>query len=290
VPNTGRFRFNHALIREVLYEGLAPARRLRLHRNIAEALEKLSAADPERHVAELAHHFLAAAPCGDDDRFVKYGANAARHAMTRMACEEAVVLYQRTIDALSYAPRDDRRHCELLLALGEAKEWANDVVGSRAEADRAATIARRLGAADLLARTALGVGAIKALKSTATSRWEAGAGDLLQEALQNVSPGEASTLARLRSRLALNRLMAGARRDAFDLSAQAVVEARASSDPEALALALIARHAVLFGADDMEERCAIATEILEIATVLGSREFEMRGHALRITNFFDLGD
>ena len=40
----------------------------------------------------------------------------------------------------------------------------------------------------------------------------------------------------------------------------------------------------------MEERCAIASEILDLAVALGSREFEMRGHALRITNFFDLGD
>ena len=36
----GRFQFRHALIREVLYESLAPARRLRLHRRVGEALAR----------------------------------------------------------------------------------------------------------------------------------------------------------------------------------------------------------------------------------------------------------
>ena len=105
-----------------------------------------------------------------------------------MAFEEAVAIYQRTLGALPHASCDERRRCELLLALGEAKEWANDLAGSRAAAEQAAAIARRLGATDMLARAALGVGAIKARKSTATSRWEGGAPDLLQEALQAISP------------------------------------------------------------------------------------------------------
>jgi len=286
---TGRFSFRHALIRDVVYDGLSPARRLRLHRQIGEAFETLSAGDPDRYVAELAHHFLAAAPCGQDDRFVEHGARAARQALRRMAFEDAVALYQRTIDALNYARPDERRRCELLLALAEAKEWANDPRGSRAAAEQVAAIARRLEAADLLAKAALVVGGIDALKSTASSRCD-GAADLLQEALQVVSPHETATRARLRSRLALQQLATGSRAKALGVSAEAVVEARHSGDREALAHALIARHAVLLGPDYLDERSAIARELLELATALGSREFEMRGLALRLMNHFDLGE
>ncbi len=58
----GRWRFAHALVREVLYEGLPAARRVRLHGRVGQALEAVYAADPGPHLAELAHHFVAAAP------------------------------------------------------------------------------------------------------------------------------------------------------------------------------------------------------------------------------------
>src|SRR6266508_3551916 len=67
----GRLRFSHALIRDVLYDELPPARRIRLHREIGEALERVYE-DPEPHLAELAHHFVAAAPAGDVEKAVDY--------------------------------------------------------------------------------------------------------------------------------------------------------------------------------------------------------------------------
>ena len=64
----GRLRFGHALVRETLYEGLTTPRRVQLHRRAGEALEALYAQDQEPHLAELAHHFLEAAPGGDLDK------------------------------------------------------------------------------------------------------------------------------------------------------------------------------------------------------------------------------
>ena len=46
-----RWRFAHALVREVLYEGLLAARRVRLHGLVGEALEAVYAADPAPHLA-----------------------------------------------------------------------------------------------------------------------------------------------------------------------------------------------------------------------------------------------
>ena len=53
-----RWRFAHALVREVLYEGLLAARRVHLHGLVGEALEAVYAADPGPHLAELAHHLV----------------------------------------------------------------------------------------------------------------------------------------------------------------------------------------------------------------------------------------
>lgn len=283
-----RFSFRHALIQETIYDDLTHADRIRQHGDVRDALEQLSATAPDRYVAELAHHALAAAPAGDE-RFVEHGVRAARVAMQRVAFEEAVRIFERTIDALIHARPDERRRCELLLALGEAKEWANDRRGSRTVIEQAAGIARRLDAPDLLARAALAVGAIEALKATATSRCETAA-NLLHEAWLLRDQLDEATQARLRSRLALHFFTLGKRNNALSESAFALRDARASGDTHALAHALIARHAVLLGPDGLGERSAIATELLEIATQLGDHEYMMRALALRVVNALEVGD
>ena len=61
-PAAGRHRFAHVLISDALVDGLLASRRLRLHRRVGEALERVFAGRLEAHVAELTHHFLEAAP------------------------------------------------------------------------------------------------------------------------------------------------------------------------------------------------------------------------------------
>ena len=81
----GRYRFSHALIREALYEHVPTARRIRLHRQVGEALEGLYAADIEPHLAELAHHFVQAAPVGDPGKAVTYARRAGDRALAQLA-------------------------------------------------------------------------------------------------------------------------------------------------------------------------------------------------------------
>src|SRR6266508_558134 len=81
----GRWRFAHALVREVLCEGLPAARRVRLHGRVGEALEDVYAADPGPHLAELAHHFVAAAPGGQVARAVRAATLAGRRALDVLA-------------------------------------------------------------------------------------------------------------------------------------------------------------------------------------------------------------
>ncbi|MGH7860450.1 MAG: ATP-binding protein, partial [Candidatus Binatia bacterium] len=155
----GRFRFSHALVRETLYENLSSARRPLLHRNIGEILERLYAADLERHASELAHHYCEAAPAGVAEKAVDYAVRAGRRAMRLFAYEEAIghfALALRTLDLVAQ-PREDAR-CELLLTLGTAQGAAGDRAKSRETFVQAADAARTTRNAEKLAEAALGLG------------------------------------------------------------------------------------------------------------------------------------
>ena len=95
-----RLRFAHALIRDALYESLPPGRQIDLHRRAGEALEDLYAADLDPHLAEIAHHFLVAAPAADAEKAVDFARRAGDRASRLLAREEAARLYELALAAL----------------------------------------------------------------------------------------------------------------------------------------------------------------------------------------------
>ena len=101
----GRLRFSHALVRETLYDGLTPARRLRLHAQAGEAMEVLHSDNEEPHLAELAHHFVEAAAAGNAARAVEFARRAGDRAAALLAHEEAARLYGMAIDVLELPAR-----------------------------------------------------------------------------------------------------------------------------------------------------------------------------------------
>ena len=115
-----RWRFAHALVREVLYEGLLAARRVHLHGLVGEALEAVYAADPGPHLAELAHHLVEAAPGSGETaaKAVQMATLAGRRALEVLAWEDAAELFERALAGLARAlvstPQVERR-----LALSE---------------------------------------------------------------------------------------------------------------------------------------------------------------------------
>ncbi len=92
------FVFTHDKIREVLYEEMNPIRRRRLHRRIAEGLEKAYAAPAlrEAHVPDIAHHFTRS---GDLEKALKYSLEAAAHARRLCALDEALHYYDHAREA-----------------------------------------------------------------------------------------------------------------------------------------------------------------------------------------------
>ena len=257
-----RFRFSHALVRDVLYYGLPAGRRVRLHRRAGEALERVYARDTEPHIAEIAHHFLAAAPGGGARQALNYASRAAKRASGLLAFEEAVRLFRGALGLLETTEGVDREErCELLLELGDAQARSGDEGGAKDTFLRAAAAARTLQAPELFARAALGYGG--------RFLWARAGSDehlvpLLEEALEALSGEDAPLRVKLMARLA------GALRDQHEreprdaLGREAVAMARRLGDVETLSYALDGWCWAIFWPENPEQRMEILTELLSI--------------------------
>jgi tetratricopeptide (TPR) repeat protein len=282
----GYYRFAHALIRETLYDDLSGALRRDLHHRVGEAMEQRPEA-PEL-VAELAHHFLAA---GDTHKAVTYAQQAGDRALQLLAYEEAARLYQLGLDALRHTGADgdtDLRRCTLLVALGEAQRAADDVEHCKQTMLEAAGLARTLGARELLARAALGYG-------TKSAWGEEGTCDealirLLDDALNAWGHEDSGVHARLqaRSAMALYFSPTGDRR--IRLARQALEMARRVGEPNALAHALNALHITTWAPDNLEERLALATELVHCAEQSGERDLTFQGHIWTLLAYTERAD
>jgi tetratricopeptide (TPR) repeat protein len=85
-----RYRFVHELVRQTLAETLTQARRQRLHARIADAIEKVHSANPERQASALAHHLFAAGRSADAGKTLQYLTIAAKQAAAAAAYSEAL--------------------------------------------------------------------------------------------------------------------------------------------------------------------------------------------------------
>ncbi|AGB23747.1 putative ATPase [Mycobacterium sp. JS623] len=148
----GRYRFNHAIVRQSLLAELASVRRMRLHQRIAATLEAESGAEDER-LAELAYHYFECAWAGNAPKAVEYCRRAAEQAMARLAYEGAADLYDRALHALEELDDElpDRadQQAELLVARCEALLAAGDVAsaaGAVSQLQEAAGDSARLAA------------------------------------------------------------------------------------------------------------------------------------------------
>lgn len=116
-----RYRFKNGLVCDVVYDSLAYRSRARLHLAAGEAFEALSTGD-DTEAAMLSLHFSNA---GDHERAYRYASAAAERADRTYAAAEAVVHYERAIEAarrVDDVGNDELRR--LLVALGDARQHA----------------------------------------------------------------------------------------------------------------------------------------------------------------------
>ncbi|MFQ6028607.1 MAG: serine/threonine-protein kinase PknK, partial [Dehalococcoidia bacterium] len=128
-----RYQFTHALIQETLAGELTMTRKVRLHAQIAEALEGLYGGDAEAHATELAHHFAQAEAVLGTEKLVRYSLAAGERALGSYAHEEALAHYQRGLRAKGVSldgdePAADSQAADLLFGLGKAQIATTDVI------------------------------------------------------------------------------------------------------------------------------------------------------------------
>lgn len=278
----GRLRFAHALIRDAAYHRVASVRRVELHQRVGEALEAIHAAELDPHLAELAHHFYAAA---DTVKALAYARRAGERAVALFAYEEAVRLYEMALDAAATAPTLER--CRLLLALGDAHARAGDDPAAKATFLRAADLARSAALPEMVARAAAGYGG--------RFLWTHGLTDerlvpMLEEGLSAVGTEDSALRVRLLSRLAAALRHGPTRARRVHLMEEAIQMARRIGDPITIASALTAAESALHAPHTAPERLANAGEIVTLATLAGDRERLFDGHEHAFWASWELGD
>jgi class 3 adenylate cyclase/tetratricopeptide (TPR) repeat protein len=263
-----RNRFSHALVRATIYDELSAARRVAMHRKVAEAIESLHAQHLEDHLPALTHHWArASAPAAETGRAVEYARRAGDRALAQFANDEAVNYYRQALDLLDVAgvDGDDPRRLALLLSLGEGQRRSGDSA-HRATLLTAAALAGRLGDADALARSALANS--RGFIPSVAGGVDADRVAALEAALAAVPATDDPVRARLLSTLALELTFSPDRDRRLSIADAAAAMARRAGDPEALAHVLIAGFVATLRPETLRDRLADAAELVEIAPSL----------------------
>ncbi|MGH8978358.1 MAG: ATP-binding protein, partial [Acidimicrobiia bacterium] len=234
-----RFRFAHGVVRNALLETVPVSQRMRLHRLAGRGLEKLGRAADDRTLSVLAYHFSEAAELGESDRAINYCRLAADVATQQLAHDEAVALYEKSLEVADTAALADDDRYELLLALGRAQVCAGRRA-ARGSLFRAYRFARERDDPIHAAEAVLSLNRGFFARTGETDEEAVAALEATLELFADRD--DDGTKAALLAALASELVWAedGARR--FELSDQALAMARRAADPRALARVLVLRN------------------------------------------------
>ncbi|MFH9424100.1 ATP-binding protein [Streptomyces sp. NPDC017529] len=241
--------FTHDLVRETLYDGLTADRRRHLHAAAVRALRDTAGAGDRARPTDLARHAYFAGPDLDAGEAVDILVAAARHAVSRLASEEAVVHYRHALERLGTG--DPRRHVLLALDLGAELQLLGEHERSWLVYEDAATLASGTGDAELVGRVALtlhsadGRGDRTGLKTRA-----------MREAHRVLVPGPRATD---------DEPGAPEMGPAEGVARRVVAAARAAADDDALHLGLWARLHAVWEPGTAAQRVRVAGELMEVS-------------------------
>ena len=262
VPDTlDRYRFAHAMVRQTLYQAMAPARRVRLHQRIAEGLERRNEPDREVPHAELAEHYFGAAAGSEFiAKAIEHTIAAGRLAVAQLAFEEAAAHFERALKALSMdskAPSGSMR-CEVLLDLADCR-WALGAYGrSRETFAEAAELARSLRMPTAMARAALGFGGGIYFGAGLINEQSI---QLLEEALAVLANEESPLRAALLAHLAAAMTLAAPYERRSALASEAEILARGLGDTDVLADVISRSMWSTATPDNLDARIAATAEL-----------------------------
>jgi DNA-binding CsgD family transcriptional regulator/tetratricopeptide (TPR) repeat protein len=274
-------RFTHEIVRRALYDRLSRLRRAELHLRVGEALES-AAAGSDRALADLAHHFGAAAPFGGNERAIDYNLGAARAASAALAFDDAAM---RLRTAIEIGIEGEPERADALLELGSVSHRAGNATDALKSFASAAEIARSLDSPELLARAAIGY-------EDATWRPVVAIRDaveLLEEALAAVDDKSEELRIGLLAGLARALDFEGERERGALVRDNAIALARRHEDRAGLAKLLV-RSYWARGTTPLEEILSMLTEARDLAQELDDAETNAEAMAWRVPTFVALGD
>jgi DNA-binding CsgD family transcriptional regulator/tetratricopeptide (TPR) repeat protein len=275
------YRFTHELVRRAVHDRLSLARRAELHLRVGEAL--VAAGASERALADLAHHFSAAAPLGGSERAIYYNVRAAETASAALAFDEAASHLRTAIDL---GIDDERERAEMLLQLGMTHNRAGNATAAFEAFAAAAAIARDQGSGELLARAAVGyedAGWRPAIFSRETI-------DLLEEAIPALADEDSPELrVSLLAGLARALDFQGDRERGAIVRGNAIELARRLDDRSGLARVLV-RSYWARGTSPLEQILAMLSEGKDLAEELEDAELRTEAMAWRVPTFVSMCD
>jgi class 3 adenylate cyclase len=258
-----RYRFAHALVRTTLYDELSATRRRRLHRHIAEALEKLHRDD----VVALAYHSLQAGPDGGDaSRAAGYSVAAGDQALAARALADAEARFRTALELLEDSGVvDEDVRLRALCGLGEAlrdqaRHEYRDVLL------HAARDARAAGLTDLLVRAVLSNdrGYASMIGRVDDERVE-----MIEAALDTIGDAVTTERVRLVALLSQELFFGPDRARSRRLGVEAEELARALGDPRTLCECIIRRGFSALHTMPWPSYVALCREATAIADELG---------------------
>jgi ABC-type transport system substrate-binding protein len=156
-----KLAFASAVVREVLYAGLARRKRRQLHRKYAERLEKRNTGRLERVYPQLLYHYYEA---DDPERTVEYGLLYARKSVESFSPEEVIRAARTALEFLDEDYDGDpstEGDARMLLAAGH-----------RMAGDMSAALKETIAAVRIFEREGKPAQTVKALLAAAKAAWQ----------------------------------------------------------------------------------------------------------------------
>lgn len=268
--------FEHALVREAMYEDLAPGRRTALHRAAAQALAGVAAP-----AAPVAAHWRRADGPDAREQCRVWAERADDHARAALAHDDAVRFARLAVDRADARTAGGAERARLLVRLAEALMLVSRAEDALHACTEAAALAEAAERPDLLALAGLvihGVG--HPLVVRAVRR-------ICERALASVD--DHALRARLLAQIAVGAAENDGGPEPAELAASALAEAERSGDPTAILEALAARHLAVSVPGSVEERVQLGRRAVDLGRTAQQPIAALWGHLWRLSASEQLG-
>lgn len=122
------YAFVHELARQALLTGLSLARQQSLHQAVGAALERIHAANPRAHAAEIAAHYRRAGHFADPEKVIEHCLSAGQAAQAGFAHPEAVAHMQTALNLMIEHGAEPERIARVRVRMANLLSWLPEFV------------------------------------------------------------------------------------------------------------------------------------------------------------------